>query len=63
VLRGLARAAMPPSVVRDATAAVLHQEQHLPVPCIGIERPAVRKYDDRTRAPVLIVDFGAVFWW
>src|SRR5262245_34720677 len=59
--RSLAGAAMAPAIERDAAVAVMHEEQHLTVPRVGIERPAVRKCDDRTSAPILVVDFGAVF--
>jgi hypothetical protein len=47
--------------VRDAAVTVLHEEHHLTVPGIGTERPTVRECDDRARAPVLVVDFSAVF--
>ena len=41
--------------------AVLREEQHLTVPGIGTERPAVRERDDRACAPVLVVDLSAIF--
>ena len=40
--------------------AVLGEEQHLPVPHVGTERPSVRERDSRAFAPVLVVDLGAV---
>jgi hypothetical protein len=58
--RGLARSAMTATVVRDHPKAVLCQEQHLAVPGVGVQRPAVREGDDRAGAPVLVVDLGAV---
>jgi hypothetical protein len=33
--RGLARSAMPTSVVRDHTEAVLQEEKHLAIPSVG----------------------------
>src|SRR5438067_2886735 len=56
----LARAAMAAPVMRDYSEALLREVMHLTIPRIGIQRPAVRKRDDRTLAPVLVVDFGAV---
>src|SRR5215472_777220 len=44
----------------DCSVAVLSEEEHLPVPRVGIERPAVRKYHDRTLAPVLVINCGAI---
>ncbi len=58
--RGLAGPAMAATVVRDHAEAVLREEQHLAVPSVGAQRPAVRERDDRAFAPVLVVDFGAV---
>ena len=36
------------------------EEQHLPVPRVGVQRPAVGERDGGTLAPVLVVDLGAV---
>src|SRR6266849_5797527 len=47
-------------VVRDRAKAVLREEQHLPVPGIGVQRPAMGERDGRTLAPVLVVDLGPV---
>jgi hypothetical protein len=58
--RRLARAAMTAPVERHATVAMLHQEQHLAVPGIGIERPPVREGHDRAAAPILVVDLRTV---
>src|SRR5712691_2582809 len=52
---------MTAPVMRDRAEAVLRQEQHLAVPCVRAQRPAVRERDDRALAPVLVVDFRAVF--
>ena len=51
---------MATPVVRDHAEAVLGEEQHLAVPGVGVQRPAVRERDDRALAPVLVVDLGAV---
>src|SRR6516225_4382476 len=52
---------MTASVVGNAAVPMLHEKHNLTVPSIGTERPAVRECDDRARAPVLVVDFSAVF--
>src|SRR5215472_6134808 len=52
---------MTAPVMRDRAEAVLRQEQHLAVPCVRAQRPAVRECDDRALAPVLVVDLRAVF--
>src|SRR5262250_509203 len=51
---------MTAPVMRDRAEAVLRQEQHLAVPGVRAQRPAVRERDDRALAPVLVVDFRAV---
>ncbi len=58
--RGLAGPAMAATVVRDHAESVLREEQHLAVPSVGAQRPAVRERYDRAFAPVLVVEFGAV---
>jgi hypothetical protein len=52
---------MPPPVVRDDAIAMLPKEQHLPVPVIRGQRPAMRKHDRLSLSPVLIVNLRAVF--
>src|SRR5690349_12005937 len=52
---------MTAPVMRDRAEAVLRQEQHLAVPCVRAQRPAVRERDDGALPPVLVVDFRAVF--
>src|SRR5215469_15007971 len=47
--------------MRDAAIAVLHEEHHLTIPRVGVERPTVGKCDDRTGPPIFVVDFGSVF--
>src|SRR5262245_42219752 len=51
---------MTPAVECDAAVALLYEEQHLTIPCIGIERPTVREGDDRACSPVLVVDLNAI---
>ena len=50
----LSRPAVTAPVVRDHAVAVLHEEQHLCVPCVGVQRPAVREHDRAADAPVLV---------
>jgi hypothetical protein len=47
--------------MRNHTIAVLRQKQHLDVPRVGTEWPAVTKHDGLTVAPVLVIDLRAVF--
>ena len=47
---------MATPVVCDDAVAVLRQEQHLAVPGVGVQWPAVRERHDRALAPVLVVD-------
>src|SRR6266498_4892991 len=53
---GLGGAAMAAPVVGYDAIAVLEEEQHLCVPVIGRQRPAVAEHDGLTFAPVLVVD-------
>ena len=52
--------AMAAAVMRYNAIAVLEEEQHLCVPVIGRQRPAVAEHDGLTLSPVLVVDFRAV---
>ena len=58
---GLAGAAVAAAVVRDDAIALLAEEEHLGVPGVGGEGPAVREGDGLSGAPVFVVDGGAVF--
>ena len=58
---GLARTAVAATIMGNAAIAVGRQEDHLAFPSIGVERPAVAEDDGFPRAPVLVVDFCAVF--
>ena len=60
---GLARAAVPAAIVGDDAEAVRREEQHLRVPAVGVQRPAVAEDDGWTVAPVLVEDLGAVSGW
>src|SRR5207248_3677078 len=55
---------MATPVVGDDAIAALEEEQHLRVPIIGRQRPAMAEHDGLTFAPVLIidVDVGSVFF-
>src|SRR6267378_3411768 len=57
---GLAGAAMAAPVMGYDAIAVLEEEQHLRVPIIGRQRPAVAEHDGLTFAPVLVEDLNAV---
>src|SRR5262245_27928555 len=57
-LRG---SAMTTAVMRDDAIAVLEEKQHLGVPVIGRQRPAVAEHDGLTFAPILVKDLDAVF--
>src|SRR2546422_673273 len=58
---GLGGTAMSAPVVGYDAIAVLEEEQHLRVPIIGRQRPAVAKHDGLTFAPVLVVDLRPIF--
>src|SRR4051812_31735567 len=51
---------MAASIVRNHAEAILREEEHLSVPHVGVQRPAVRKRHDRALAPVLVVDLRAI---
>jgi hypothetical protein len=57
---GLGRATVTPAVRRDHAVAVLKEEQHLGVPVIGRQRPAVTEHDRLPVAPVLEEDLRPV---
>src|SRR2546426_12797712 len=58
---GLGGTAMAAPVVGYDTIALLEEEQHLHVPIIVRQRPAVAKHDGLSFAPVLVVDFRRLF--
>src|SRR5437588_3119500 len=53
---GLRGATMAASVMSDDAIAVVEKEQHLRVPVIGRQRPAVAEDDGLSFAPVFIID-------
>jgi hypothetical protein len=50
----------PAAVVGDAPGALRRQEDHLVLPGIGAQRPAMAEDHRLSPAPVLVVDLGAV---
>ena len=42
---------MAATVMRDNAETALREEQHLAIPSVGVQRPAVRECHDRTFAP------------
>ena len=59
-IAGLGGAAVPTPVVGDHPVAVAEEEQHLGVPVVRRQRPAVTEHDRLARPPVLVEDLGAV---
>jgi hypothetical protein len=59
--RGLAGAAVAPPVVGDDPETLSHEVQHLVVPVVAAQRPAVVEHDRLPGAPVLVEDLRAVF--
>src|SRR3954447_23777041 len=57
---GLRGPAVSSAVVGDDAVAALKEEQHLGVPVVGRERPAMAEDDRFARAPVLVEDLRAV---
>src|SRR5580704_2053826 len=57
----LSRAAVPAAVVCDYAKTLLAEEQHLAIPIVRGEWPAVAENDRLSFAPVFVKNFGAVF--
>src|SRR5438132_13683912 len=53
---------MATAVVCNYAESVLGEVQHLAIPCIGTQRPSMRKRYDRALAPVFVVDCRAIFY-
>jgi hypothetical protein len=51
---------MTPTVVRDYTITMLAKEQHLRVPVVRAERPAVTEDYGLPRSPILVIDLRVV---
>ena len=58
----LRRAAVPAPVGRNHAVALIEEEHELAIPVVARERPPVMKHQRLARAPVLVVNFGAVFY-
>src|ERR1700722_18776045 len=57
---GLGRPAMATTVMRDDAVSVQPEEQHLAVPIVRAERPAMVEHDRLTCSPILVVDVCTV---
>ncbi len=57
---GLCRAAVAAPVMRDHAVALLDEVEHLRVPIVGAERPAVMEDNRLTGTPVFVEDLDAV---
>src|SRR5882724_8306727 len=58
---GLGGKAMSASIVGDYAKPVVKKEQHLRVPVIRRQRPAVRETDRLSRAPIRVLNLYSVF--
>jgi hypothetical protein len=59
-VRRLGRAAVPAPVMGDDPVALGQEEQHLVVPVVGAERPAMVEDQGLARPPILEEDLGPV---
>ena len=57
----LCGSAVAAAVMRDDAIALIEEEQHLRVPVIGRQRPAMAEHDGLTVSPVLVEDLHAIF--
>jgi hypothetical protein len=60
-LARLAGPAMATAVMRDHAIAMTEEEQHLCIPVVGRQRPAMAEHNGLTFAPVLVENLNAVF--
>ena len=58
---GLGGTAVTAPVSRDDSIATLPEEQHLSVPVVRREWPAVAEHDGLARSPVFVVDLRPIF--
>src|SRR5260370_36543934 len=58
---GLARAAVAPAIVSDASVSFGSQEEHLVFESIRGERPAMAEDHGLPFAPILVIDLRAIF--
>ena len=56
----LARAAVAAPVMRDDAIAVIEEEQHLRVPIVRRQRPAMAEHDRLPLAPILVKNVDPV---
>jgi hypothetical protein len=59
-IAGLGGTTMSAAVVGDDPITLLQEEQHLRIPVIAREGPAVAEHDRLSLAPILIVDLGSI---
>src|SRR5215469_8907909 len=59
-VRHLTRAAVAAAIVRNDAVSMTNEEQHLGIPVIGAERPAVMEHDGLTLAPIFIEELYAI---
>src|SRR5262245_16252421 len=57
----LGGSAVAAAVMGDHTIAVIEKEQHLRVPVIGRQRPAMAEHDGLTLAPILVKNLYSIF--
>src|ERR1700692_1011336 len=60
---GLSRTAMTSAVMRDYAITALAEKQHLSVPIVGRERPAVAENDGLSFAPIFVKNLRSIFGW
>jgi hypothetical protein len=60
-VRRLVGTSVAAAVVSNDPVAFLHEEEHLRIPRVRVERPAVREHDGLAGAPVLEKDARTVF--
>ena len=58
---GLAGAAVAAAVMSDAAISAAGQKKHLIFEGVRVERPAMAEYNGLSRAPVFVIDLGAIF--
>src|SRR5262249_60087145 len=59
-VRNLARASMAATVDTDHAIAMVDEEQHLGIPVVGAERPAMMEDNRLAVAPVLVKNLDAI---
>src|SRR6188472_2571994 len=57
---GLGRAAMAAPVMGDDAVALRQEEQHLCIPVVAAQRPAMMENDGLAGSPILVENLGAV---